>query len=109
MGGEVRADLGKLKVQNLRKMAMDRKTWKIIVEQAKNHRVIARRLLRASAASRKAGKPTPPDPGILLPCSHSYFRKGAGQVLTGTVVFVLQESPGCRCWKARSATLRFLG
>jgi hypothetical protein len=24
-------------------------------------------------------------------------------------VFVLQESPGCRCWKARSATLRFLG
>jgi hypothetical protein len=36
----VRKDLGKMKIQNWSKMAMDREAWKRIVEQAKNHREV---------------------------------------------------------------------
>jgi hypothetical protein len=32
---DIRADLGKMKIQNWSKMAMDRETWKRTVEQAK--------------------------------------------------------------------------
>jgi hypothetical protein len=35
--GDVRADLGKMTVQNWSKMAMDRVAWKIIGEQAETH------------------------------------------------------------------------
>jgi hypothetical protein len=31
-------DLGEIKIQNLSKMAMERKAWKRIVEQAKTHK-----------------------------------------------------------------------
>jgi len=36
--GDVREDLGKMKVQNGSKMAMEREAWKRIVEQAKTHK-----------------------------------------------------------------------
>ena len=37
-GDDVRADLGKMKIQNWSKMVMDRDAWKGIVEQAKTHK-----------------------------------------------------------------------
>lgn len=38
MDDDVRADLGEMKFKNLSKMAMDRKAWKRIVEQAKTRK-----------------------------------------------------------------------
>ena len=35
--GDVRADMGKLNIQNWSKMAVDTESWKRIVEQAKTH------------------------------------------------------------------------
>jgi hypothetical protein len=35
---DVSTDLGEMKIQNLSKMAVDRKEWKRIVEQAKTHK-----------------------------------------------------------------------
>jgi hypothetical protein len=35
---DVRADVGKMKIQNWNKMLMDREAWKRIVEQAKTHK-----------------------------------------------------------------------
>jgi len=35
--GYVRADMGKIKIQNWSKMFVDRGVWKRIVEQAKTH------------------------------------------------------------------------
>jgi hypothetical protein len=35
---DVTSDLGKIKIQNWNKMAMDRKAWKRTAEQAKTHK-----------------------------------------------------------------------
>ena len=35
---DIRADLGKIKIQNWSKMDIDRETWKIIGQQAKTHK-----------------------------------------------------------------------
>jgi hypothetical protein len=40
---DVREDLGRLKIQNWSKMAMDREAWKRFVELAKTQRVVAPR------------------------------------------------------------------
>lgn len=42
MGGRCQRGLGQTKIQNWRKMAMDREEWKRIVEQAKTHKVLKR-------------------------------------------------------------------
>jgi len=35
---DIRMDMGEKKIQNLSKMAMDRKAWKRIAEEAKTHK-----------------------------------------------------------------------